>query len=522
MNPNPMRENASSKDVGAVRKPMGRRILYWLLGVTGAAALFPLFLLLALYLYLQMFQLILPGVRVAGAPVDGLMPLEAEAELDRIWNQEYLITAVDAMSPADAWLVDPGEFGLEVDAAATARTAYAVGRGGGLFANLGTLWEGLRHGWDLEPTVVLDDERARAGLSSWAEALDEVAVEGDVHFVSGEVVPVSGQDGKRLDIEATLLLLAGDPYAVMVDYRFLPLLTMAVEPSVTNVEDAAAQARRYLQGSFQLTGFDPVSGEDFDWTPPPEALAAWVQIERLDEVLTVSIDAAAVASYLDGIDDTLGNERTVLRDDAQERVLAAFERGETVSLRAYYLPTEYTVRSTDNIITIAFAVGMPYWRIYEANPMLAVHGLPVGETIEIPPRDINLVVPPVENKRIVVSISDQHMWTYEDGQLRSDHVVSTGMANSPTMPGVFQVQIHIVNAYGENWDLYMPHFLGIYEAVPGFMNGIHGLPLLSSGVRLWADVLGSPASYGCIILDLAAAEDVYNWAENGVVVEILP
>jgi len=61
--------------------------------------------------------------------------------------------------------------------------------------------------------------------------------------------------------------------------------------------------------------------------------------------------------------------------------------------------------------------------------------------------------------------------------------------------------------------------MGIYEAWPDFMNGIHGLPLLSNGQRLWANALGSPASYGCIILDLAAAEDLYTWADPGVVVE---
>jgi lipoprotein-anchoring transpeptidase ErfK/SrfK len=66
----------------------------------------------------------------------------------------------------------------------------------------------------------------------------------------------------------------------------------------------------------------------------------------------------------------------------------------------------------------------------------------------------------------------------------------------------------------------MPHFLGIYRATPGLLNGIHGLPLLSSGVRLWGSVLGRPASYGCIILNLQAAEQLYEWAENGVVVEI--
>jgi lipoprotein-anchoring transpeptidase ErfK/SrfK len=68
----------------------------------------------------------------------------------------------------------------------------------------------------------------------------------------------------------------------------------------------------------------------------------------------------------------------------------------------------------------------------------------------------------------------------------------------------------------------MPHFMGIYEGWPGFMNGIHGLPMLSSGVRLWGSVLGRPASYGCVILSLNEAEDLYNWAEAGVIVEIQP
>ncbi|HEX9012231.1 MAG TPA: L,D-transpeptidase, partial [Anaerolineaceae bacterium] len=83
-----------------------------------------------------------------------------------------------------------------------------------------------------------------------------------------------------------------------------------------------------------------------------------------------------------------------------------------------------------------------------------------------------------------------------------------------------QVQTHELNAYADIWSLWMPHWLGIYEAWPGFMNGIHGLPMLKNGVRLWANVLGSPASFGCIILNLDNAEWLYNWAENGVVVEI--
>jgi lipoprotein-anchoring transpeptidase ErfK/SrfK len=140
----------------------------------------------------------------------------------------------------------------------------------------------------------------------------------------------------------------------------------------------------------------------------------------------------------------------------------------------------------------------------------------------LPPKDAMLLLPVVQGKRIVISIAEQKMWTYEAGGLRSEHVISTGIARSPTLPGLFQVLSHHENAYASRWDLWMPNFLGIYDALPGFTNGIHGLPLLSSGVRLWGNVLGRPASFGCIILDLKAAEELYAWAEDGVVVEIRP
>jgi lipoprotein-anchoring transpeptidase ErfK/SrfK len=176
----------------------------------------------------------------------------------------------------------------------------------------------------------------------------------------------------------------------------------------------------------------------------------------------------------------------------------------------------------ESLWSIALDYGMPLFRILEANPGLSEASLYTGLEIVIPSPNDLLPLPVVENKRIVISLSQQYMWTYENGALRSEHVLSSGMEDSPTMAGIFQVQSRYLNAYASNWNLWMPHFLGIYEAWPDFMNGIHGLPTLSNGVRLWAGSLGSPASYGCIILDLQAAESLYFWAKDGVVVEIIP
>lgn len=66
----------------------------------------------------------------------------------------------------------------------------------------------------------------------------------------------------------------------------------------------------------------------------------------------------------------------------------------------------------------------------------------------------------------------------------------------------------------------MPYFLAIYYERPGFVNGIHELPINAAGERLWASVLGRPASYGCIILDVGDAEKLYRWAPVGTLVRI--
>ena len=146
--------------------------------------------------------------------------------------------------------------------------------------------------------------------------------------------------------------------------------------------------------------------------------------------------------------------------------------------------------------------------------------LSIGQTITIPSKDDMLPLPIVDNKRIVISIAKQHMWVYENGQIKWDWVASTGIADSPTAPGIFQVQSHEMNAYAGNWNLWMPTFMGIYEAVPGFMNGIHGFPTRNGQGVIWQGALGHPVTFGCILLSSANAQALYNWAEDGVVVEI--
>ncbi len=122
-------------------------------------------------------------------------------------------------------------------------------------------------------------------------------------------------------------------------------------------------------------------------------------------------------------------------------------------------------------------------------------------------------------KRIEVDVSQQRLTAWNGDKLVYSFVCSTGRSGTPTKYGRFSVLSKIPEAYGSAWDLRMPYWLGIYWA-GGSQNGIHGLPILSSGQTLWSGYLGQPISYGCIVLDTWAAKQLYNWAEIGTEVII--
>jgi lipoprotein-anchoring transpeptidase ErfK/SrfK len=127
---------------------------------------------------------------------------------------------------------------------------------------------------------------------------------------------------------------------------------------------------------------------------------------------------------------------------------------------------------------------------------------------------------PSTGKWILVDISEQHMYVYEKNQIAFSFIASTGM-NRSTRVGTFAIQSKIPNAYGATWDIWMPDWLGIYYS-GSLENGIHALPILQNGATLWDGFLGTPISYGCVVLGSYDAETLYNWAEIGIPVIIQP
>lgn len=492
-----------------------RRWLLW--GVAAPLAAIPALLimsvlLLGLGLTLVYAGRVFPQVTAAGIPVGGLTQAEAARTLSSAWGTVLL------RDGERVWSVDAAMLGVTLDAEATAARALAHGRGRG-----GRL-DGLLHPANVAPVLAVDETIARAGLASLAPQVAQAPVNAGVRLVAGGVEPTPPQEGRTLDIEATLQRLMAD--GALADGT----LALAMQPVAPEVVDAAplvAAAQRLLSQPLDIRLYDPVTGDIVHWTLPPEQWGTWlaaVPDPGQPTGLALSLQEGGLGDYLRAQSAAALDASRYLRI---EEVVAAVQAGlangqPAADARVYHHDRQHTVQPGETLISIAWDYGVPYPWIQQANGGLTE--VSAGQTITIPSPDTFLEFPVVPDKRIEVSISQQRVRVYEGGALLWDWPASTGIADSPTWPGLYQIISHVPNAYAANWNLYMPYFLGVYRPIPGadFTNGFHGFPTRGGSQLLWTNSLGHRVTYGCILISTRNAELLYNWAQEGVVVEITP
>lgn len=181
--------------------------------------------------------------------------------------------------------------------------------------------------------------------------------------------------------------------------------------------------------------------------------------------------------------------------------------------------TLYIVQRGDTLAAIAYRYGTTAWAIANANGLSNPNYIYPGQRLRIPVGGGSASAGG-DGKRIVVDLSEQRMYVYQNRQLLWKWVVSTGRPGQETAVGHYQVLNKLPNAYAYTWSLQMPYWLGIYWA-GSLQNGIHALPILPNGQRLWEGYLGTPVSFGCIILSTQNAQTLYNWATVGTPVDIV-
>ncbi len=455
---------------------------------------------------------ILPGVRVLDVPLGGKSVEEAINALNRNWGS---LTVTDGER---TWQLDPAALGLQLDTYATAQRAYDQGRG------LGSPFSAVL-GVNVAPVLIFDTNAARIGLYDFAPTVQTPAVNAGVRFVNGQVEATPAQDGRALDVEATVAQIAADPETMLAD-GVLHLVIGRVAPAVTDSSGMVAAAAQILASPLQIRLYDPIRDEWGGWNLPPEQWAGWLTAApdtNSTTGLALAVDPVLVRAFLEQQAGAFGVGRYINVDEGVAAVQQAIAANRTDPwVRVYEHERQHTVQPGETIISIAWDYGVPYPWVQAANG--GIESLSVGQSITIPSADNFLQLPIVPEKRIIVSISEQRTRVFENGELKWDWVSSTGINSSPTWTGIYQIISHEPNAYAGNWNLWMPNFMGVYRPIPGadFTNGFHGFPTRGGSQLLWTNSLGTRVTYGCILLSNENAQTLYNWAEAGVVVEIRP
>ena len=459
---------------------------------------------------------IYPRTMVLGLDLGGLSVGEATLVLQEHGGAGQSLVCRDGER---GWSLTWQEAGVGLDAQATAQAAYRAGRDAqGLGGRL-VVWLGQQ---DVPPVLALDRDQARQALERVAREADTPPVEASLQLRGDRLEAVPGQPGRAVDVEASLQMLERRAAAGSLA-RPLDLVFRDVPPQVADAGPALRQAASLLERGLELSAYDVVTDETFRWRPDRATMARWLRVAPAGDSLTVWVDPEAVRTTLQELGQGIGAGRGLGLDEGAGRVAQAIASGGgAVELYLTHPVRSYTVQAGDTLESIAASHGVPTALLLEANPEVQPERLVVGYELAVPSVDAMLPFLPVRSKRIVVSLSAQRMRVFEGGSLRWDWPVSTGIASSPTLAGVFQILSKEDNAYASQWNLWMPHFMGVYRAGPDLTNGIHALPILANGQRLWEGLLGQPASYGCIILGVAEAQALYEWAEVGVPVVIEP
>jgi LysM repeat protein len=199
----------------------------------------------------------------------------------------------------------------------------------------------------------------------------------------------------------------------------------------------------------------------------------------------------------------------------------------------------YTVQRGDTLGVLARRFGLPLNTLASANGIVNRDQIDVGQQLVIPiaasPTEISALQeyyrtyewsgehtlpdwlevpePTLQNgKQILVVLSQQTAFAYEDGLLLAHFIVSTGLPATPTVQGNYAIYRKITSQRmsGPGYDLAnVPWVMYFYQGY-----AFHG--------TYWHNNFGSPMSHGCVNMQTQEAAWLFDWAEIGTAVLVLP
>ncbi len=170
--------------------------------------------LAALLLFLLALRVVfigraLPGVHSGelGLSAKTSAQIQAAVEAAYPYPQTGLLALRDGTS---VWTAHPSDLGVRIDGTAMADQALAVGRRGSLGLRLQEQIDAWVSGVDVAPVIIFDQTAGAAYLQSLAATIDRPQFEATLGVNGLEVLVQPGQIGRKLDIDATLMVLEAE------------------------------------------------------------------------------------------------------------------------------------------------------------------------------------------------------------------------------------------------------------------------------------------------------------------------
>jgi LysM repeat protein len=183
--------------------------------------------------------------------------------------------------------------------------------------------------------------------------------------------------------------------------------------------------------------------------------------------------------------------------------------------------TTHTVQAGETLFRIALRYNVSLSTLTTANQLGSADVIYAGQRLVIPGASTATgggsaapaaapAAGSAQGKQIVVDLSEQSVYVYQDGVLLRQFLVSTGLPATPTVQGNFTIQRKYLSTRmtGPDYDLPgVPYPMYFYQGY-----ALHG--------TYWHSNFGHPMSHGCVNMRTADAEWLYQFAPVGTAVRV--
>lgn len=308
---------------------------------------------------------IFPGVSVGGVDVSGLSPNEAALKLSQTLS--YPITGKILFRDGEkVWVASPVELGMVFDPTASALAAYNYGRKGGLFVALTGQINSRGLGADVAPVVLFDQRVAYNYLQNIGLQVNQPVVEAILQVEGTNVIAQSGQYGRALNLDATLIFLG----AQLQTFRDgeVTLVIQETAPKLLDVSSQADAARRILSAPMVITVPNYREGDPGPWTYDVPVLANMMSVNVVDvngvPQMQVGVDPTVLRNSLNDLKiyvDRIPKNARFIFDDAtgQLQPISASAVGRVMDVEASIIAINEALLRGEHTINLVLKEELP-------------------------------------------------------------------------------------------------------------------------------------------------------------------